>query len=86
VIIGPKELTEYATLLAQAAEKIIELRRRNEVLEAKVEVMDFMREMLFAQGRSRVMGYEEDIVPLMQKTYESILHEIHKPMPDKMGD
>jgi hypothetical protein len=55
-------ITEARVLLAQAAEEISRLRRQNELLAARVEVMDLFACVLHTRPASQSQGYAEDLV------------------------
>lgn len=52
---------ETRIILAQAAEKVRQLRRHNEILGAKAETMEMLSAFLFSQPPRSSMGTEEDI-------------------------
>jgi hypothetical protein len=55
-------ITEARVLLAQAAEEISRLRRQNELLAARVEVMDLFACVLHTRPAGQSQGYAEDLV------------------------
>jgi hypothetical protein len=55
------------TLLRKAVLEIRELRRTNEVLQAKVDTMQLMSQMLHARAPEHGMMYKEDVVWEIEK-------------------
>lgn len=59
-------------LLANAMHEIRELRRRNELLSAKVEMVDLFACVLHRQPASRSQGATVDVAWLLQKKIDEI--------------
>lgn len=59
-------------LLRQAAHEIRQLRRTNEVLQAKVDTMDTLAAFLFATPPSRGVGMSEDIAWQLDRLVEKL--------------
>jgi hypothetical protein len=53
-----------------ACDELQHLRRRNEILEAKVSTMELLGEMLFARPRSISQGMGEDPVWIIMKALQ----------------
>lgn len=58
---------ELKNLMNSAAHEIRDLRRRNEVLTAKVEVMDLFACVLHTKAASRSEGMTEDVAWLLDR-------------------
>lgn len=54
-------------LLSKAKDEIVGLRRRNEILQAKVDVMDLFALVLHTSPARRTEGYGEDVVWMLQQ-------------------
>lgn len=63
---------EIKELLTQAKHQIISLRRRNEILEAKVEVMNLFGTVLHTQPAYVQQGAEVDIVWRIDRLFETL--------------
>lgn len=59
-------------LLIDAREEIVSLRRRNEILSAKVETMELLAGFLHAQVTSRAVGMAEDVAWKLQKEIDKL--------------
>jgi hypothetical protein len=71
------ERSEDYQLLLLAKHEILELRRRNEVLSAKVETMELFDRAISAQVSIRPLRYSEDFVWRIEKR----LNELDNPSP-----
>lgn len=60
-------MTELEELLRNAAHEIRDLRRRNEVLSAKVEMIDLFACVLHTQAALRPQGMSPDIAWALEK-------------------
>lgn len=63
---------EIVDTLQEAEHEIIGLRRRNEILGAKVEVMDLFACVLFTQAASHVQGQAVDIAWKLRQLSDKI--------------
>lgn len=68
-------MTEEQRLLMQASEEIRGLRRENEILRAKVGVMEFFQVVLHTSPAYPSQGMGEDVVWKMQKRLDEIAEE-----------
>ena len=71
-------MNELIQTLKDAQDEIRELRRRNEILSAKVEVMDSIMCVLHTKPAERLQGAGIDVVYEMQK-HISKLEDDQKP-------
>lgn len=70
---------ELIILLNQGAEEIRMLRHRNEVLEAKVSVMDLFATVLFTKPHQQSVGMGEDVAWKMAKVAADLFEEQDQP-------
>jgi hypothetical protein len=71
---------ELIQTLREAEHEINALRRRNEVLSAKVEVFDCMMQMLHTSPATRPQGMSLDVVYALAK-HRDRLEQSQKPQP-----
>jgi len=71
---------ELIQTLKEAEHEINSLRRRNEVLAAKVEVFDCMMQMLHTSPATRTQGMSPDVVYALAKQRDR-LEQAQKPQP-----
>jgi hypothetical protein len=67
-------MTELEHTLAAAAQEISSLRRDNEILRAKVEVLDFLELLFFTKPNYPTVGMGEDIVWKLQQAMKDAAH------------
>lgn len=79
---GKSPNPEMISALTQAAHEIRSLRRTNEVLAAKVEVMDLFAAVLFAQAPRNSQGYGEDVAWKLEKLAEALRAPITDSKPE----
>lgn len=73
---------ETKTCLMQAASKVRELRRHNEILQAKVDTMELLAGFVYARvPEPRSMGAEEDIAWRIDR----LLAQAQGPTPQKVS-
>lgn len=72
--------SELIQAITEAQHEINALRRRNEVLAAKVEVFDSMMQMLNTAPATRQQPMSTDVLYLLQKQRDR-LEEEQKPQP-----
>jgi hypothetical protein len=65
-------------LLNDAKQEILDLRRENEILRAKVETMDTLANIFFASPPSRTVGMKIDVAWELQKKIDAITAESEK--------
>lgn len=70
-------MPEEIELLKQAASEIKSLRRKNELMEARLDMFDTINMMLHSQPATRSVGMSEDLVWTIEKFILS------KDAPDK---
>ncbi len=67
---------QLSAVLGAARHEIIALRRRNEILSAKVEVMDLFACVLHTMPSQRTQGMEVDVAWQLEKEQAAIETEI----------
>ena len=65
-------MTELAQLLNDARHEIISLRRDNEILHAKIDVMELFACVLHTKPASRQAGAAIDVAWLLQKKLDEL--------------
>lgn len=65
-------MSELQSLLVQAREEILSLRRRNELLEAKVEMIDLFACVLHSQPARQSQGAGLDLAWALQKKIDEL--------------
>jgi hypothetical protein len=68
-------MTELQELLTNAMHEIHDLRRRNEVLSAKVEMIDLFACVLHTQAASHPQGFSPDVAFALQKKITELQQE-----------
>jgi hypothetical protein len=68
-------MTELQILLRSAANEIRDLRRRNELLNAKVEMIDLFACVLQTQAASRSVGASPDVAWALDKKVDELQQE-----------
>ena len=71
-------MTELEELLTNAMHEIRDLRRRNEVLGAKVEMIDLFACVLHTQAAANPQGYSPDVAFALQKKIVELQQEAGK--------
>lgn len=75
-------MADIKNLLLHAQSEILSLRRRNEVLQAKVDTMDLFALVLRTQPAFQSVGMGEDVAWLIDKEVQEIdRREAAKPQP-----
>lgn len=62
----------FGSLLQEARSEILELRRTNEVLGAKVEMIDLFATVLFTKAVEHSRGYSEDVAWKLQRAIDGL--------------
>lgn len=68
--------SEMLSLLGFAKHEIIELRRRNEILSAKVEMIDLFACVLHTKAAEQRVGAAEDVAWALEREMSNIRAEI----------
>lgn len=77
-------MADIKNVLLQAQSEILTLRRRNEVLQAKVDTMDLFALVLRTQPAYQSVGMGEDVAWLIEKEVEEInRREAARPQPSE---
>lgn len=62
-------------VLLRSADEIVRLRKQNEILNAKVEMIELFKCVLFTQPHNPPMGFTEDIVSIAGRHAELLKGE-----------
>jgi hypothetical protein len=76
-------MTDIIETLECGAEEIRALRRRNEILQAKVDMIDLFAAVLFAKPPEQTVGYGEDVAWRMSKLADHLRSERPRAPPAK---
>ena len=79
-------MAHIENLLEQTAEEITTLRRQNEVLAAKVEMIDLFAAVLFAQPPARIFGEGEDVAAKLRAEVERLRNITDDAEPESATD
>lgn len=63
---------EFSRLLQETRTEILDLRRQNEILGAKVEMIELFADVLFTEPRKTGRGYGEDVAWKLQQAIDSL--------------